>query len=134
MSAAAPAVVPKATAEWFSGKRLGLANGILYVMWSGGAMVATQFSATFFSPRLGGWQHVLFLYGIPAVLLGFIWWITGRDPDRLEAATTPAPEKIPFRQAISHIAHMKEVWIIAIITLFNWGAGMETGRLPAALS
>ena len=70
MAAATPSVVPKVTAEWFSGKRLGLANAMLNVAWSIGAMVATQFSATVFSPLLGGWRNVMFLYGVPAVRAG----------------------------------------------------------------
>ncbi len=49
-AAATPSILPKVTAEWFSGRRLGLANALLNVAWSIGAITATIFSATVFSP------------------------------------------------------------------------------------
>jgi MFS family permease len=131
MSAAAPAIIPKVTAEWFNDKRLALANALLNVMWSLGSMAATIFTATVFSPLLGGWQHVLFLYGAPAVLLGFLWLFTGRDPDRTAYAATSTEGRVPFRESLSHVIRMKEVWLIGIITLTNWGASMGLfGYLP----
>ncbi|MHB8105481.1 MAG: MFS transporter [Dehalococcoidales bacterium] len=133
MAAASPSIVPKVTAEWFSGKRLGLANAMLNVAWSIGAMVATQFSATTFSPALGGWRNVMFLYGLPAFALGLLWLFTGREPTKTEN-----PElltvKMPFRQSLSHVIRMKEVWLIGLITLTNWGASMGfVGYLPLYL-
>jgi MFS family permease len=133
MAAAAPSVVPKVTAEWFSGKRLGLANAILNVAWSIGAMFATQFSATVFSPALGGWRNVMFLYAVPAFALGLLWLFTGREPDKTENPEL-LTEKMPFRQSLSHVIHVKEVWIIGLITLTNWGASMGfVGYLPLYL-
>jgi NNP family nitrate/nitrite transporter-like MFS transporter len=130
MAAAAPSIVPKVTAVWFSGKRLGLANAMLNVAWSIGAMFATQFSATIFSPALGGWRNVMFLYAVPCVALGLLWLFTGREPDKTEN-----PElltvKIPFRESLAHVIRMKQVWLIGLITLTNWGASMGfVGYLP----
>jgi hypothetical protein len=48
-------------------------------------MIATQFSATVLSPRLCGWQFVLYLLAIPAIITGFLWLFTGRDPDKSES-------------------------------------------------
>ena len=133
MAAATPSILPKVTAEWFSGRHLGLANALLNVAWSIGAIFATLFSATVFSPLLGGWRNVMLLYGIPAVALGFLWLFTGRDPDKSELPET-AMSKIPFRQALSHVIHIKEVWIIGLITLTNWGASTGfIGYLPLYL-
>ncbi|OGO19037.1 MAG: hypothetical protein A2Z15_06855, partial [Chloroflexi bacterium RBG_16_50_11] len=133
MAAATPSIVPKVTAEWFSGKRLGLANGMLNVAWSIGAMVATMFSATVFSPALGGWRNVMFLYGIPAVALGLLWLFTGREPDKTENPEL-LTNKIPFRQALSHVIRIKEVWILGLVTLTTWGASMGLiGYLPLYL-
>jgi NNP family nitrate/nitrite transporter-like MFS transporter len=133
MAAATPSIVPKVTAEWFSGKRLGLANGMLNVAWSIGAMAATMFSATLLSPWLGGWRNVMFFYGAPSVALGLLWLFTAREPD-----ATENPEqlvaKVPFRQALSHVIRIKEVWIIGLVTLTNWGASMGyIGYLPLYL-
>ena len=133
MAAATPSILPKVTAEWFSGRHLGLANALLNVAWSIGAIFATLFSATVFSPLLGGWRNVMLLYGIPAIALGLLWLFTGRDPDKSELAET-AMSKIPFRQALSHVIHIKEVWIIGLITLTNWGASTGfIGYLPLYL-
>jgi NNP family nitrate/nitrite transporter-like MFS transporter len=133
MAAAMPSIVPKVTAEWFSGRRLGLANGLLNVAWSIGAMTATMFSATVFSPLLGGWRSVMFLYGVPSALLGLLWLFTAREPDRSELPDTIA-NRVPFRQAMSHVARMKDVWVIGIIMFTNWGASMGlVGYLPIYL-
>lgn len=133
-AAATPSIVPKATADWFSGKRLALTNAILNVMWSLGAMTATMFSAAVFSPLLGGWRNVLFVYGIPSVLLGMLWLFTARDPDHTLSPSEAPPAQVPFKQALSHVIRIKEVWIIGIITLFNWGASMGlVGYLPLYL-
>jgi len=132
-AAATPSIVPKVTAEWFSGQRLGLANALLNVAWSIGAMGATMFSATVFSPFLGGWRPVMFLYGIPSALLGLLWLFTGREPDRT-ASLEPLAGKIPFRQALSHVIRVKEVWLIGLATLTTWGASMGfMGYLPLYL-
>ncbi len=133
MAAAVPSVVPKVTAEWFSGEKLGLANALLNVAWPIGSMVATQFSATVFAPALGGWRNVLFLYGAPAFALGLLWLFTGREPDK-----TVNPEiltkKISFRQSISYVIRIKEVWIIGLVTMMLWGATMGyVGYLPLYL-
>jgi NNP family nitrate/nitrite transporter-like MFS transporter len=133
MAAAAPSIVPKATAIWFGGKHLALANGILIVAWSIGAMVATQFSATVFSPLLGDWRDVTFLFGGISVALGLLWLFTGREPDRTENPEI-ATEQIPFRQALSHVARIKEVWIIGLVTFCIWGTSMGfIGYLPLYL-
>jgi predicted MFS family arabinose efflux permease len=96
-------------------------------------MFATQLSATVFSPALGGWRNVMFLFGVPAFALGLLWLFTGREPDKTEnpyQLTT----KISFRQSISHVIRIKEVWLIGFITFMLWGATMGyVGYLPLYL-
>jgi len=133
MAAATPSILPKVTVEWFSGRHLGLANALLNAAWSVGAITATIFSATVFAPLLGGWRKVMFLYGVPAIALGFLWLFTGRDPDKSELPEM-AMSKVPFRQALSHVVRIKEVWIIGLVTLTNWGASTGfIGYLPLYL-
>jgi predicted MFS family arabinose efflux permease len=133
MVAAAPSVIPKMTAVWFSGRPLGVANALLIVAWSIFAMTATMFSATVFSPWLGGWRNVMFLFGAPSVLLGLLWLTTVREPDFNKTAET-AGANIPFREAIARVARLKEVWIIGLITFAAWGASMGfIGYLPLYL-
>jgi sugar phosphate permease len=127
-----PSIVPKVTAVWFSGRYLGLTNALLNVAWSIGAMTGTMFSATVFSPLIGGWRNVLFLYGAPAVIIGILWFATGREPDESELPTTVS--EVSFRQALSRVVRIKEVWMIGLITLTYWGSNMGLiGYLPLYL-
>jgi sugar phosphate permease len=126
MAAITPSIVPKVTAVWFSGKRLGLANGLLNVAWSIGAVIATLSAATLFSPLLGGWRNVLFVFGAPPVLLGLLWWFTSREPQKQDAEYNPSAG-VPFRKALSSVARIRQVWILGFILMTYWGANLGVG-------
>ncbi|MCX7912121.1 MAG: MFS transporter [Dehalococcoidales bacterium] len=130
--AAAPSIVPKATAEWFGGRQLALANALLNIAWGLGAVVASMISATVLAPAFGSWRWVMLFYGIPTAMIGLLW-ATTREPPAPQT-TEPAESKVPFKQALSHVARLKEVWIIGIITTALWGATMGfLGYLPLYL-
>lgn len=126
MAAVTPSIVPKVTAVWFTGRRLGLANGMLNVAWSIGAVIATLSSATILSPWLGGWRSVLFFFGVPPVLLGLLWWFTGREPQQNDAANAPVTGE-PLRKSLDTIIRIRDVWLMGIILLTYWGANMGFG-------
>lgn len=133
MAAVTPSIVPKVTAVWFAGKRLGLANGMLNVAWSVGAVLATLSSATLLSPWLGGWRNVLFFLGAPPLLAGLLWWFTGREPRKEETASAPMVGE-PLRQSLASVARIKEVWIIGFMLFCYWGSNMGlAGYLPTYL-
>jgi CP family cyanate transporter-like MFS transporter len=133
MAATMPTVVPKVTAVWFHGRELGISNALLNIVWGLGSMISTMFSATFLSPLLGSWRYVMFLYGIPCVLLGFLWLITGREP-LPEDGKTRRSSSIPFKQSLPSVLKIKPVWIIGLITLTFWGSSMGMiGYLPVYL-
>jgi nitrate/nitrite transporter NarK len=133
MAAVTPSIVPKVTAVWFTGRRLGLANGMLNVAWSIGAVIATLSSATLLSPWLGGWRSVLFFFGVPPVLLGLIWWFTGREPQQNDAANAPVTGE-PLKNSLDTIIRIRDVWLMGIILLTYWGANMGFGGyLPTYL-
>jgi MFS family permease len=134
MAASAPSVVPKMTAEWFSGKHLGLANAFIHVAWAIGSMTATMLSATVIAPAVGGWRNVMFLYGVPAVLLGLMWLITGREVEPADRPDVPIVTKVPFKQSLNHIIRIKAVWLVGIVEMTTWGANMGLiGYLPIYL-
>jgi MFS family permease len=134
MAAASPSVMPKMTAEWFSGRQVSLANAFINVAWALGAMSATMFSATVVAPAIGGWRNVLFLYGAPTVMLGLLWLFTGREPERHELVTTLPAAVVPFRESLAHVLHSKQVWIIGLLNLATWGANTAfIGYLPLYL-
>jgi MFS family permease len=126
VAAVTPSVVPKVTAVWFVGNRLGFANGMLYVAWSIGAVFATLSSATLLAPVLGGWRNVLFFLGSPPVLLGLLWWFTGREPQKQDTIYTPVTGE-PLRKSLASVIHIKEVWILGIALMTYWGTNMGFG-------
>jgi len=126
MAAITPSIVPKVTAVWFAGRRLGLANGMLNIAWSIGAVIATLSSATLLSPWLGGWRNVLFFFGAPPVLMGLLWWLTGREPQQSDAANAPVIGE-PLKQALASVIRIKDVWVMGIVLLTYWGSNMGFG-------
>jgi len=126
MAAVTPSIVPKVTAVWFADKRLGLANGMLNVAWSIGAVLATLSSATLLSPLLGSWRNVLFFFGAPPVLLGLLWWFTGREPKEQESEYIPATGE-SFRSTLARVIHIRDVWLIGALLLTYWGANLGFG-------
>jgi MFS family permease len=133
MAAVTPSIIPKITAVWFAGKRLGLANGMLNVAWSIGAVIATLSSATLLSPWLGGWRGVLFLFGVPPVILGLLWWWTGREPETQDTEHTKASGE-SLQISLARVVHIKDVWLIGFVLLTYWGANMGfAGYLPSYL-
>lgn len=133
MAAITPSIIPKVTAVWFSGKRLGLANGMLNVAWSIGAVIATLSSATLLSPWLGGWRNVLFFFGAPPVLLGLLWWWTIREPGKQEADYARISGE-SLQTTLAKVVRIKDVWLMGVILLSYWGANMGfAGYLPSYL-
>jgi MFS transporter, NNP family, nitrate/nitrite transporter len=133
MNAIANNITPKINAIWFNKDRLGLANALLNMGFYAGAMVATFTSATVLSPLLGGWRNVLFVLGIPAIVLCILWLITGREPDKGEV-TNARTSNVPFRESFSRVIRIKEVWILGVIALAYFGANTAIyGYVPLYL-
>jgi NNP family nitrate/nitrite transporter-like MFS transporter len=123
LGASSPNLVAKATALWFKGERLALANAFTNMAWAMGSMSATMLSATVISPWLGSWRGVTFFWAVPCAALGLLWLFTGREPVRHETPEESAVS-VPFRQAISHVARVRDVWMMGLLTLAHFGATM----------
>ena len=96
------------TGVWFSGRKMVIANGIVSTGVAVGFLLGAMVSGTFVSPLVGGWRHVLFLYGAGSIVMGILWSLTRREPVRyVENKPDTAP---PFRHALSRVLHKKEVW------------------------
>ena len=109
--ATTPTILPKVIALWFKGRHLGLANGISICSASTGAMASTMLSATLLSPFLGGWRFVLFLYGLPPILMCLIWFITYRDYGE-PGSQGIMGNTVSFRKALSHVFRIKDAWAL----------------------
>lgn len=102
----------KVAAIWFPSHQLGLASGILTAGMGTGFTVGSMFSATLLSPLLGGWRGVLFLYGAISLFISLLWYITVKEQHPTRA--TEAGRKIIPSEAISHVLHNKNVWLISL--------------------
>jgi len=107
----------KAAGQWFSGKQLGLANGILAMGMGAGGILASMVSATVISPFLGGWRHVMFFYAAISCIFAVLWLKTiNRNPPWTSSHKSGATAD--FRQAFFHVVKLKSLWIIAFNQIF----------------
>jgi MFS family permease len=131
-SEAVPVVVVKNTSQWFHGRGLGTAQGIITAGVAGGMMLGAMLSATVLSPLLGGWNNVLIVYGALSVIVGFAWLLTVKETDREGEAVVQ--DRLTPRQSLSHLLHVRGVWLVAIGMLGFAGCNKGvTGYLPLYL-
>jgi MFS family permease len=107
-----PIIIIKMTGMWFRNKNLAMANGISAAGMGLGLMLGPLISATYLSPALGGWRNVMFVLGAISFLVGFLWWIFGKEPaaDGLSRSTGT----VSLRLAFNHLIGNKSVWLTGI--------------------
>ena len=106
-----PMNIHKICGVWFSGKRLGLANGIVSVGIALGFTLGALLAASFFSPLLGGWRNVVYLYGGIAIVVSILWALTR------EKKASATQGTVSFRQGLLHVSKLRNVWLIAIASM-----------------
>jgi len=125
-------VVHKSAGEWFSGRQLGLANGVLAMGIGLGMALTSMFSATVLSPLLGGWQNLMFAYGAVSVIVGIFWSQTKHSPAFTEASSSI--EKISFRRSLAHVIRLKDLWLLGVVDICVFGCRTGlVGFLPLYL-
>jgi MFS family permease len=126
-----PMNVHKTCGVWFPREQLGMANGIVSVGMALGFLSGSLLAATVFSPLLGGWRNVLFVYGAVAILFGMFWWFSkekARHEDRQNN------QRLTLREAIGHVIQLRNVWLICIATAgVSGGVNGVLGYLPLYL-
>jgi MFS family permease len=133
LSAAIPMNLHKVCAIWFSGRSLGSANAVISGGMALGFMIGSLISATVLSPWLGSWRNVLFFYGGISILMSIPWALTRVAP--AEQERLPRGCRGPSaRQTLSHVARLRDVWILGI-ALLGVGGGVQglLGYLPLYL-
>jgi len=126
-----PMSVHKACGVWFPKKQLGVANGIVSVGMALGFLSGSLLAATVFSPLFGGWRHVLFVYGAVAILFGAFWWFS---QEKAGDEGQQSSQAITLREAIGHVIHLRNVWILCIATaVVSGGVNGVLGFLPLYL-
>jgi NNP family nitrate/nitrite transporter-like MFS transporter len=128
-----PLNLHKVCGVWFSGRHLGLANGVVAAGMALGFMTGSMVSATFLSPWLGGWRNVLFFYGAVAVVMSIPWAFTRSAPGGAESALD-SRDTAPMGQALSRVARIRGVWLMGLVSL-GVGGGIQgmLGYLPLYL-
>lgn len=122
--------VIKTAGLWFPSEQLGLANGISAMGMALGFMIGSLFSATTFSPLLGGWRNVLIVYGVIGALLSIPWLFTPALPP----ITHPTGEELSLRKTLFHVVSLKNIWLLGL-GLFGIGGAIQgtLGYLPLYL-
>lgn len=111
-----PINVHKTAGIWFPARQLGLANSIVAVGVGLGFTVGALIAATVLSPLLGGWRHVLFLYGAISIGMSFLWLFSQSQPAQV-GASSGAAGTVPFRQSLSRVVGIKSVWFLGLCLL-----------------
>lgn len=133
VSAIIPMNLHKVCALWFSGKQLGSANAVISGSMALGFMLGALISATVLSPWLGSWRSVLYFYGGIAALLSVPWALTRISPSERGHLTRSGGGPL-FRQSLSHVVRLRDVWALGI-ALLGVGGGIQgfLGYLPLYL-
>jgi len=128
-----PMSLHKACGVWFSGRHLGLANGVVSGGMAFGSMIGSMISATVLSPWLGGWRYVLFFYGGVVAFMSVPWALTRAAPGE-GARSSPDGGTPSLLQALSRVARLRHVWLLGVTMLGVSGCirGM-LGYLPLYL-
>ncbi len=130
---AIPMNVHKTCGVWFSGRRLGLANGIVSSGMALGFLLGSLLSASVLSPWLGGWRQVLFLYGALSIVMG-IFWSFAQEVPASEKTHWTREEKVPLRDGLPYVARIRNVWLLGLTMLGIGGCIQGTlGYLPLYL-
>ncbi len=99
---------------YFSGRQLGFASGVLSMGMALGFLIGSLVSATYLSPALGGWRHVLFFYGALAALLGIPWLFVRSVPHPARAAASAGGQPRSLWETIAHIARIRNIWFFGL--------------------
>ena len=130
---AAPMNVHKTCGVWFSGKRLGMANGVVSAGMALGFLLGSLISATLLSPLLGGWRNVLLFYAVLALIVGTLWAFTRPGPDGDGRGAVPE-DRPSLRESLLRVARLRNVWLLAV-AMFGIGGAIQgsLGYLPLYL-
>ena len=128
-----PITVTKAITSWFTGRSLGMAQGVGAMGMGLGLMLGPLISATVMSPWLGGWRNVMYFYGALSAAVGFLWLFPRRAPAHSGFAHLHGPPP-PLRTVFPKLIRNKGIWLIGLTLLFRMGGinGM-TGYMPTYL-
>ncbi len=128
-----PITVTKAIATTFRERNLGMAQGVGAMGMGLGLMLGPLISATILSPLLGGWRHVMFLYGAVSAAVALLWFFLGKQAHEV-GTQQPRPMTASLRRDLPRLMRNKGIWLLGITLLFRMaGINGMTGYLPTFL-
>jgi MFS family permease len=129
---AIPINLHKIAGEWFPRRQLGLATGIISTGFAMGLMLGSLLSASVFSPAVGGWEGVLFLYGVVALIMSGVWFFVHPKQDTGEKQEKK--EQIPLRTGFLHVVRIRHLWMAGLGAMGFWACVRGfVGYLPTYL-
>jgi NNP family nitrate/nitrite transporter-like MFS transporter len=127
-----PTNLHKIAGAWFPRRQLGLATGIISAGFATGLMLGSLLSASVISPALGGWQGVLYLYGLLAIVMAGVWFVV--HPKKGPGSAPEKGSAVPFRASLSHVARIRNIWIVGLGAMGFWACARGfIGYLPTYL-
>lgn len=126
----AAVLLPKALGVYFTSKELGMANGIVLGAYGAGAAFSLMFSGTIISSAVGGWQNVVYLYGVLSLIIGIVWLMTVKDRPVEEPSTEGA--KVSTAGILLGLLKNREVLVLCLIYFLTTGAWLGiSGAYPS---
>lgn len=110
-----PLTLHNGCGKWFSGNRLGIANGFVSAGMATGFMTGSLISATYLSPWLGGWRQVMVFYGVIALIMS-IPWVFFRSIKR-DGEEEHAKQILSLGSTFLEILQTRDVWLLGMVLL-----------------
>ncbi len=116
---ALPPNIHKTAGRAFPGRR-GLSSGVVSAGFALGLALGSALSATVLSPLFGGWEGVLFFYGVLGIVIGLLWLLVYpsndqiAQPSALQQTESPSQPRLSYMQSLQHVMKSRQLWIIGL--------------------
>jgi cyanate permease len=117
--------LPKLVAEWFTGKKRGLASGIYFTGTHAGNVVVLAITNSLLIPLTGSWRLTLQIYAAAVLLIALLWFILGRESEEFEQQQRDRAEGREATKSASmrDIIGIRAIWPVIIIGFSGFLAG-----------
>jgi cyanate permease len=105
--------LPKLVAEWFTGRKRGLASGIYFTGSHFGSVLVLAGTNSLVLPLTGSWRATLQVYGVAVLLIASLWLLLGRQAEDGLPRATGTKER--GKGSIRDIIGVGAIWPVVII-------------------
>jgi MFS family permease len=109
--------LPKLVAEWFTGKKRGLASGIYVTGSHAGNVVVLAITNSLIMPLTGSWRVTLQVYAGMVLIIALLWFIFGRESEDFQAQQRARQDGTDTEKSASirDIIGVGAIWPVIII-------------------